>query len=224
MNDPLKLYRFFLKLYPARFREEFGTPLEQQFLDEYRDAGGSLARFAVWLRTLRDLAVSIPVEMMREVRQDLSYSIRIYSRKPGVTFLAIAAMALAIGATTGVFSVVNALLLRSLPFRSPERIVQLGFAFAGPPTQAAFHEWRTRSNYLEDASKYSHNEVNLSSTGQSVRVFLSETTSNFFNVLGREPELGRNFAPGEDVAGKSSVAVISYGLWQQFFGGDARAL
>src|SRR5579871_836328 len=224
MTDPIKLYRKLMKLYPARFREEYGTPLEQEFADEYRDASGRWARFLFIMRTLLDLTISIPLELAREMRQDLQFSYRIYSRRPGVTVLAIAAMALAIGATTGVFSVVNALLLRSLPFRSPERIVQLGFAFAGPPTQAAFHEWRTRSNYLEDASKYSHNEVNLSSTGQSVRVFLSETTSNFFNVLGREPELGRNFAPGEDVAGKSSVAVISYGLWQQFFGGDARAL
>src|ERR1035438_10296168 len=121
MADPLKLYRFLLKLYPARFREEYGTPLEQQFSDEYREAEGRLARFAVWMRTLRDLAISIPLELGRELRQDLRYSVRIYSRRPGVTFLAVAAMALAIGATTGVFSVVNALLLRSLPFRAPER-------------------------------------------------------------------------------------------------------
>lgn len=167
MADPLKLYRFFLKLYPARFREEYGTPLEQQFLDEYREAGGTLARFAVWIRTLRDFVISIPLELAREVRQDLGYSIRIYSRRPGVTFLAVAAMALAIGATTGVFSVVNALLLRSLPFRSPERMVQLGFAFSGPYTTSAFHSWRSHSDYLEDAAAYSQAEMNLSTAAGS---------------------------------------------------------
>ena len=71
MTDPLKLYRFLLKFYPARFREEYGMPLEQQFSDEYREAGGVLARLTVWMRTLRDLAISIPLELGRELRQDL---------------------------------------------------------------------------------------------------------------------------------------------------------
>ena len=224
MADPLKLYRFFLKLYPARFREEYGTPLEQQFLDEYRDADGGLARFAIWVRTLRDLAISIPLELAREVRQDLGYSIRIYSRRPGVTFLAVAAMALAIGATTGVFSVVNALLLRSLPFRSPERLVQFGAPFTPPDTPSTFHSWRSHSDYLEDAAMYSQTEMNLSGAAGSARVKVAETSSNFFGALGAEPEIGRSFAPGEDVEGKNSVAIISYGLWQQFFGGDPRAI
>src|SRR5258708_39152787 len=95
MANPLKLYRFFLKLYPARFREEYCTLLEQEFSDEFREAGGTLQRFAMWVRTFRDLAISIPLELAHEMRQDLSYSIRIYSRRPGVTFLAVAAMALA---------------------------------------------------------------------------------------------------------------------------------
>jgi hypothetical protein len=77
MPDPLKFYRFLLKLYPARFREEYGTPLEQEFWDEYREASGRLARFAFWARTISDLAISIPLELLRELRQDLKYSIRI---------------------------------------------------------------------------------------------------------------------------------------------------
>jgi hypothetical protein len=141
MAEPRKLYRLLLKLYPARFREEYGTPLEQQFSDEIREADGAFARFAVWIRTLRDLAISIPLELARELRQDLRYSVRIYSRRPGVTILAVSAMALAIGATTGVFSVVNALLLRSLPFHAPERMVQLGVPFVPPEISPAFHTW-----------------------------------------------------------------------------------
>jgi putative ABC transport system permease protein len=222
--DARKLYRTILKLYPARFREEYGKPLEQQFSDEYSEAEGNRARFGLWLHTLGDLCVSIPLEFARELRQDLGYSIRIYSRRPGITVLAVAAMALAIGATTGVFSVVNALLLRSLPFRSPERIVQLGFAFSGPDKPAAFHNWRAGCTYLEDATKYSLNEVNLTGSESSTRVKLSETAANFFSVLGLEPEIGRSFASAEDTPGKNSVAVISYGLWQTFFGGDPRAL
>ena len=224
MADPLKLYRLLLKLYPARFREEYGTPLEQQFSDEYREAGGAWARFSVWMRTLGDLAISVPLELARELGQDLRYSVRIYARRPGVTLLAVAAMALAIGATTGVFSVVNALLLRSLPFRAPERMVQLGDFLAGPVTSSTFQSWRSHSDYLEDAAKYTENEMNLSGVPQSARIKVTETTANFFGAMGREPEIGRSFLPGEDVPGKDDVAVLSHGLWQELFGGDPRVL
>ncbi len=88
------LYRRLLTLYPARFREEFGKPLEQQFLDEYREAEGTLARIAFWMRLCVDLAVSIPRELLRELRQDLQYSLRVYSRRPAVTLLALAALTL----------------------------------------------------------------------------------------------------------------------------------
>jgi len=99
---------------------------------------------------LRDLAISIPLELLRELRQDLRYSVRIYSRRPIVTLLAVMALALAIGATTGVFSVVNALMLRSLPFHAPERIVQLVWLCArlirlllSKPGAPGAHIWRT---------------------------------------------------------------------------------
>jgi putative ABC transport system permease protein len=223
MADPLKLYRILLKFYPARFREEYGTPLEQQFSDEYREADSALARFAVWMRTLRDLAISIPLELARELRQDLRYSVRIYSRRPGVTFLAVAAMALAIGATTGVFSVVNALLLRSLPFRAPERMVQLWGA-PGSNDAGAYHARIRRSTYLQDAAVYDQAELNLSAASVAARVKVTETSFDFFHMLGSEPEIGRGFAPGEDVPGKNGVAVIGYGLWQQLFGGDPHTL
>jgi predicted permease len=215
----MKLYRFLLKLYPARFREEYGMPLEQQFRDEYRDTDGTLARFAFWIRTIRDLTISIPLELLRELRQDLRYSVRIYSRRPVVTLLAVAALALAIGATTGVFSVVNALLLRSLPFRSPERIVQLGVAFRAADTASAFEAWRNRSAYLEDAAVYTQVDMNLGGSAESQRVKVAETSTGFFKTLGSEPEIGRAFIEGE-----SNVAVIGYSLWQQFFGGDPRAI
>jgi predicted permease len=215
----MKLYRFLLKLYPARFREEYGRPLEQQFLDEYREADGTLARFAFWARTVRDLAISIPLELLRELRQDLRYSVRTYSRRPVVTLMAVAALALAIGATTGVFSVVNALLLRSLPFRSPERIVQLGLAFRPADTASAFEAWRNKSKFLEDAAVYTQADMNLGGSAESQRVKVTETSSSFFRTLGSEPVIGRAFVDGE-----GGVAVISYTLLQQFFGGDPRAI
>src|SRR5260370_10055828 len=201
MADPLQRYLFLVKVYPARFREEDGRHREEQFRDEYGEAAGGLGRFAFWARTLRDLAISIPLELLRELRQDLSYSIRIYSRRPLVTILAVTALALAIGATTGVFSVVNALLLRSLPFRAPERMLQLRNAFVVSGS-AEFHAWRSRSAYLEDAAAYDQAEMNLSGASLATRVKVTETSYNFFSMVGSQPEIGRSFAQGEDVAVK----------------------
>ena len=221
MADPKRIYRFLLKLYPARFREEYETPLERQFADEYREARGLWARALFWLRAISDLAVSIPNELVRELRQDLVYASRVYRRRSRVTVLALTALALAIGATTGVFSVVNALLIRSLPFHDPERLVETRNYQQG---RSGLRDWRGASPYWKDAATYSSSEMNLSRTGQAARVQVTETTSNFFAMLGVEPEFGRAFAVDEDVPGKDSVALIGYGLWQQMFGGDPRVL
>ena len=219
------MYRLLLKLYPARFREEYETPMERQFLDDYGEARGALARTMVWLRTLMDLATSIPKQALFELRQDLQYTLRVHRRSPFATVLAFAALALAIGATTGVFSVLNALLLRSLPFRDPGRLVELSY----PPVnvlsgRTAFFDWRDHSRYLEDAAGFTSNEMNLSTARDSVRARVTETTSNFFRVLGSEPWFGRGYWAAEDIVGRNGIAVIGYGLWQQFFGGDPRVL
>lgn len=224
MTNPRTLYRLLLKLYPARFREEYTTPLERQFLDEYRDLTGSWARFRFWLRALADLAVSIPLEFARELRQDVAYAGRVYRNRSTATALALVALALAIGATTGVFSVVNAVLLRGLPFRDPARIVQLQGYFDPEHGQAGFHSWLTATPYISGAALYRTEEMNLSTTHEARRIKVAETSSTFFALLGADPEIGRAFASGEDAPGHDNVAVIGNGLWQQFFGGDPRAL
>jgi hypothetical protein len=76
-----RLYRLLLKLYPARFREEFAAPLERQFADEYRDAAGAGERIALWLRTLADLAVTVPSEFLREIGEDLRFAARVYRKR-----------------------------------------------------------------------------------------------------------------------------------------------
>ncbi|HYL76785.1 MAG TPA: ABC transporter permease [Bryobacteraceae bacterium] len=221
MADPSKLYRFLLKLYPARFREEYEKPLEIQFRDDYREAPGK-GRF--WLRTLYDFARTAPVEIARELMHDLRYSVRTYARRPMITALAITALALAIGGTTGVFSVMNAVLLRSLPFREPERIVQLrGFPIGSQGGPTVFHAWLRQSAFLENASLYMASEMNLTAAEHS-RIMVAETSANFFSMLGSEPSFGRAFTEDEEVPGKDGIAIISHALWQQAFGGDPHAL
>ncbi len=220
----MKLYRWLLNLYPARFREEYARPLQQQFLDDCREAETLGERFKLWLSALRDLAWSIPVELARELRQDLSHSLRVHARRPFVMTFTIAILALAIGGATGVLSVVNAVLLKSLPFRDPQRLVAFGGGGRMMASPAAFYKWRSDNRYLDDAASYYTSEMTVSGASTPLRVIVAETSANFFSALGNDPVLGRAFAPSEDTPGKDSVAVISHALWQQLYGADPRIL
>ena len=163
----------------------------------------------------------MPVQLAREVGQDSRHALRLWRQRPAHTLFAIAVLAIAIGANTGVFSVLNAVLLRSLPFTEPDRLAAL--KNFGPP-RSGFHDWRRQSAYLEDATTYDSFEVNLEGVHQAARRRLTETSWNFFSVLGRGPALGRGFAPGEDTPGQTGVVVLSQSTWQQLFGGDPRAI
>lgn len=225
MPDPSRIYRFLLKLYPARFREEYAGPLERQFADDYRDAGTSVGRARFWIRFIKDLLVSIPVEIGRETAQDLRYASRVYRRRFLVTALALTALALGIGATTGVFSVLNAVLLRSLPFRDPGRLVEIqGGGVNAIAGRAAFYDWRKNSSYLSEAFNFSASDMNLALGGDSMRTKVAETSAGFFHALGVQPAFGRAFTPDGDLNGRDAVVVIGYGLWQQLFAASPAVL
>jgi predicted permease len=227
----LKLYRWFLKLYPPGFRENYAGPMEREFRDELAESSGVWALAALWIRLLADLAVSIPAQVSREVLQDFRYTLRLWVSRPWHAGFAIAALALGIGANTGVFSVVNALLLRSLPFREPERLALLHQFIPPHDSAKEFHDWRQQSTYLADAALFEENDGNLGGIRVGSRTHVAQTSWNFFSVLGTQPVLGSGFAADEDVdgtgwglAGRNAVAVIGYGLWQQLFGGNPKVL
>jgi putative ABC transport system permease protein len=218
------LYRRLLKLYPAGFLDSYGGPMEREFRDELADARGFPALAALWIRLLYDLALSIPVQVSREVSQDVRHTFRLWARRPWHTGFAIAALALGTGANTGVFSVIDALLLRSLPFHEPERLALLHQFI--PPHDSAndFHEWRRQSTYLADTALVEEYDVNLGGVRDTVRAHVAQTSWNFFATTGLQPVMGRGFMPGEDTPGRNAVAVIGYGLWQQLFAGDSRSI
>ena len=166
-----------------------------------------------------------------KVTQDARHALRLWARRPWHTGFAILALAIGIGANTGVFSVVNALLLRSLPFHDPERLAYLRWFFEPHDSAKQFHEWRSQSTYLAGTAIFEQIDVNLGGAGEWRRAHVVQSSWNFFQVLGTQPVLGRGFAPGDDVdatgfgsPGRNAVAVIGYGLWQQLFGGDRKAL
>ena len=227
----LRLYRWLLRLYPAGFREDYAEPLERQFRDELRESTDTGALGKLWIRLVADLAISIPVHLSREAAQDARHTLRLWSRRPWHTGFAILALAIGIGANTGVFSVVNALLLRSLPFQDPGRLAALSNFSPPHDSTAQFHAWRAQSGYLADTALFEPFDVNLGAAGDWRRAHVVQVSSNFFSVLGTQPALGRGFGAGDDadgtgwgMPGRNAVAVIGYGLWQGLFGGDLRAL
>ncbi len=221
MRRAAKIYGWLLKLYPARFREEYGGPMEREFLDSLREVGGRWGRAMVWVKGVADVAMTAPGEVAREIGADARHGLRQYRRRAVSTALAVAALGLAMGASTGVFSVMSALLLRGLPFSGPERLVALRPAPVGALSgRAAFLDWQRRSAYVEGAAEFSRSEMNLAEGRGALRVKAAETSANFFAVLGMRPERGRWFRAGEDVTGRNGVAVISDGLWRQAYGAD----
>lgn len=221
----LKVYRFLLKFYPASFRDEYASPMEREFCDELTRSNNSLALARLWLRLLADFAVSVPLQFSRQLFQDARYTMRLWARCPWRIGFMILALAVGIGANTGVFSVVNALLLRSLPFQDPSRLASLGTFFPPHASAKEFHEWRQgQASYLADAALVEQGDVNLGMAQIPARAHISAVSWNFFTILGARPAFGRWFADGEDTHGKNSVVVLSYGLWQQFFAGDQGAI
>ena len=163
--------------------------------------------------------------------RDLKHALRLWSRSPWHAGFAIAALAIGIGANTGVFSVVNALLLRSLPFQQPERLALLRQFIPPHDSAKEFHEWRRQSGYLADAALFEEGDVNLGGVRVGRRAHIAQTSWNFFSALGTKPILGSGFAADAEVdgtgwglPGRNAVAVIGFGLWQQLYGGDPKVL
>ncbi len=221
MMDLTRLYRKLLMLYPASFRQEYEGAMDRQFRDEQRDAQGWKGNVELCLHALSDIAVSAPRELVRELGQDLRFALRVYWRRPLSAVIAVGTLALAVGASTGLFSVTSALLLRGLPFGDASRLVELRFSpFSAGNGRAGFAEWRDHSSYLESAATFSTSEMNLNSGRDALRVRVTETSANLFSLLEVQAQLGRTFVPEEDRLGQNHVIVISHRLWEQEYGGN----
>jgi putative ABC transport system permease protein len=214
----MRFYRALLHFYPASFRAEYG----EQMCAVYRRDGISL--FAAALEVLRNA----PAVHWDILRQDLRYTARTLARAPAFTAVAILVLALGIGANTAVFSVTDYVLIRPLPFPSPDRLVSLWETLPGyrhmelSPT--AYHDWKRMNAVFEDMGGFTTQEVNLIGQNAPERIKGAIVTGNLFAVLGVQPLLGRFIAPSDDRDGAPLTAVLSYGLWQRAFGGGRGVL
>jgi putative ABC transport system permease protein len=163
---------------------------------------------------------------MSNLIQNLRYGVRGLWKNPGFTVIAILSLALGIGANTAIFSLINAVLLRPLPFADPERLVLVweDATFAGfprnTPAPANYVDWKAQNHTLEDMAALDWRSFNLTGDGDPEKVEAYGVTANFFPLLGTRPVLGRSFTADEDKPDGSRVAMLGYGLWQSRYGGE----
>ena len=162
---------------------------------------------------------------MHTIFHDLRYAFRNLLRAKSFAAIAVATLAIGVGANTAIFSIIDTVLLRPLPFHDPDRLARLWeteaapgkYPFAGPD----FLDWKARNRTFEDMTLYGWtHDMNLSDGGRADHVRAVPTEWNFFSLLGVRPMMGRTWIAGEDMPGKDRVAILSYGLWRSQFAGD----
>jgi putative ABC transport system permease protein len=165
-------------------------------------------------------------DLVETLRQDLRFGARKLARSPGFTAAATLTLALGIGATTAIFAVFNAVLVRPLPYPHAGELVYIK-EYLGPPFNTItfafstdFAAWRSQSRSFSQLAAYMYTSANLTGSGEAVRVKCGVATSSFFSLLGVRPLVGRLFLPAEDVPGAPPVAVLSHALWQRRFSSD----
>ncbi|WP_375767597.1 ABC transporter permease [Archangium gephyra] len=226
--------RFHLEMRAARYEREGLSPAEARAAAEreFGDVG-----------RVREECVRIGHERERKMKrfllwdalvQDVRYALRMLRQAPGFALVAVLTLALGIGATTAIFSVVRGVLLRPLPFAEPERLVRLWQASPsqnqprGDVSPLDFADWKARQRSFEDMGTWWYVEgmtgSNLSGDGEPQRLSSAFVSDGFFSTLGVAPMLGRVLLPGEHQPGNNAVVVLGHGLWQRRFGGDRTIL
>jgi putative ABC transport system permease protein len=239
----------YLRALAARLRGLFGDRrAEREFDDEIQAHLDSLTeRYVRQGMTEAEAAsaarrqfgnVTLLQEANREMRgirfietifQDLRYGLWMLRRNPGFTCVAVLTLALGIGANTAIFSVVNAVLLRSLPYRDPDQLVMVSHYRAvkgGNFTAGAdFLRWRDQAKSFEHIAAFWTTVADLTENGgEPERLTAGLVSADLFMTLGVSPALGRTFTPAEDTAGGPPVVILSDGLWRRRFGGDPQVI
>ncbi|HUY12590.1 MAG TPA: ABC transporter permease [Terriglobia bacterium] len=165
---------------------------------------------------------------MNNLIQDLKFGLRMLAKSPGFAAVAIVTLALGIGTNTAIFSVVNGVLLKPLPFPQPDRLVRLSeksgqfneMSVAYPN----FLDWQRENKCFQQIAAYVTQDMVLTGQGEPEYLQGETVSANFFYVLGVKPLLGREFKADEDRQGGAPVAMLNYGLWKRRFGVDPSRL
>jgi putative ABC transport system permease protein len=234
------LYRVLLRAYPAAFRERFGAAMEQAFRDRYLAATsrGRPAAIFFLLRTLGDVAANAaPLRFQRRTEStpmnwsslvtDARYALRMFVRNPVFTLLAVAALALGIGANTAIFTIVNGVLLKPLPYGDPHGLVMVWSTNAAEQREREvvapldFLDYRKAPSFAEMHATYSFViGASLTTEAGADQMLVTAVTPGMFEMLGRAPAIGRTFTPAE----VQTAVVISNRFWRAKLGSDPGVL
>jgi len=165
---------------------------------------------------------------METLLQDVRYGLRMLRKNPGFTAVALLVLTIGIGANVAIFSVVNTVLLRPLPYRDPSRLVMIweslpgiGFQQVGTAT-AEYLDYRDRNRVFSGIAAYKNDTANLTGSGQPERIPITRASANLFSVVGVQPMLGRTYTTAEDRPGAAKVAILSYALWKRRYAADRK--
>jgi putative ABC transport system permease protein len=252
------LYRLCLRTLPADVRRDFGDDMVQMFRD-CRDSerGRPLRLVSLWAAAMADvLTEAIGARFvratvsrsgsasstrfssfkrstgvfMRSAGFDIRHGIRLLRHYPATSLLALATLALGIGANTAIFSVIDTVLLRSLPYPEPDRVVMLQeqrpreSAQPSPVSPADFLDWRSRNTSFASMAGYQPASITITGLGEPRQVMLGLVSASFFDILKTRPEAGRTFVAPDETIGQNAIVVLSHGFWQQHYGGAPDAV
>ena len=252
MTSPDAAYRLLLHALPADLRREFGDDMAQLFRDHYGATAGRLQRARLWMAAAVDVlreAIAMRASTMRHrthaptydadrsatwrtitrsalMMNDVWHGFRLMRRAPGMSLLAILTLALGIGANAAIFSVVDAVMLRALPYPDPDRLVMVWEkrpaegVLNNSVSPADFLDWERRQTPFTHIAGGVETGATLTGAGEPEQIGVSAVTSAFFDVLAVRPAAGRTFRDEEDVWGKHHVVVLTHGFWLRKFGGD----
>jgi predicted permease len=161
---------------------------------------------------------------MRTFWQDLRYGARMLLKNPGFTLIAVLTLAIGVGANTAIFSVVNGVLLKPLPYREPERLIRVFERSLTQPkfpmSGGNFQDYRDQNSTLSGLALYTRQDLELSQDDKPERLAALRVSAGFFELLGAQPLLGREFRREDELPDNNQVVILSHGLWQRRFNGD----
>ncbi len=161
---------------------------------------------------------------MNSLWQDVRYGVRMLVKNPGVSSIAVLTLALGIGANSAIFSVVNAVILRPLPYRNPDRVVSLWASVPGygrwRATPANFLDWKKQNTSFEEMAAFGASTLTLTGVGEPEQLLGTRVSAGYFSVVGVEPMLGRAFLPEEYEPGKDQAVILGQSFWQRRFAGN----
>jgi predicted permease len=249
-----QLYRLLLWTLPPDLRRDFGDDMAQLFRDHRRELSGRPMRLlTLWFGAACDVVLEAIAarrpprvtrarwnddsshstsfgakggRVMRSVMADFRHGIRLLRKYPASSVLALATLAIGIGANTAIFSVVDRVLLQALPYPDPDKLVMVWEkrpregVMRNVASPADYLDWRSRNTAFENMAGFAATQVSITGDGEPVQVPTAAVGWSLFDVLKVRPELGRTFQPDDEILGRHRVVVLSHAIWQSRYGGQ----